>query len=98
MYLPFLIAKNMGEGITVQSTTLSPVQPFDRQDYAVRHAIIFEDLLQTDRANFVYNIAPDSYEEVFIFWEQKADPQAVPSLVQALKGLGIKNIVFVNFE
>lgn len=95
MYVPFLIARYMGEGVMVQSTTRSPVHPQLGEDYAVKHAIAFRDPFNPEVANFVYNIPPCHYDEVFVFWERKVEPAQVGSLVQSFKQLGFKNIVFI---
>ncbi|WP_238442560.1 phosphoribosyltransferase family protein [Desulforamulus reducens] len=97
MYIPCLIAKYMGEGIMVQSTTRSPVHPYLGTDYAVKYAINFEDPHNPDVKNYIYNIPPNYYDEVFVFWERKVVPEQVKPFVQALHKLGIENIVFVYF-
>lgn len=95
MYIPFLIASYMGVGVMVQSTTRSPVHPHARDDYAVKHAITFIDPFRPGVENFVYNIPPHHYDDVFVFWERKVQPEQVGSLVQSLGQLGFKNIVFI---
>lgn len=97
MYIPFLISLHMGEGVLVQSTTRSPVHPHPEEEYAVKHAITFEDPFRPGIKNFIYNIPSDHYEEVFVFWERKVLPEQVAPLVQSLRGAGIDKIVFVNF-
>lgn len=97
MYIPFLIAQFMGDGVWVQSTTRSPVHPCLKDDYAVKYAIPLEDPFRPDIKNFVYNIPPYYYDEVFIFWERSVQPEQVAPLVLALKRLGITCITFVIF-
>lgn len=97
MYIPFLIALYMGDGVLVQSTTRSPVHPHLREDYAVKYAITFEDPFRPGIKNFIYNIPPGYYDEIFVFWERKVLPEQVAPLVQSLKRLGVNNIVFVSF-
>lgn len=97
MYIPFLIANHMGPAVMVSSTTRSPVHPHLRDDYAIKHAIAFEDPFRPGSQNFVYNIPPDYYDEVFVFWERKVLPGQVVPLVHALKKLGVQHIVFVYF-
>lgn len=96
MYLPFLIASFMGDGVRVQSTTRSPVHPLLKKDYAVQYAITFEDPFNPGIKNFVYNIPPGCYDEVFVFWERRALPQQAVPLVQSFKQLGIDKIHFVS--
>lgn len=97
MYIPFQIARYMGEGVLVQSTTRSPVHPYAKEDYAVKYAITFEDPFRPGVKNFIYNIPPNYYDEVFVFWERAVRREQVAPLVHSLRMLGIANIVFVNF-
>lgn len=97
MYIPLLISRFMGKGILAQSTTRSPVHPHLAEDYAVNYAITFEDPFRRDIKNYIYNIQPGHYDEVFVFWERKVLPEQVAPLVKALKLAGINNISFVNF-
>lgn len=97
MYIPFLISRFMGEGVVVQATTRSPVHPHLRDDYAVKQAITFADPFNPGIKNFIYNIPPNYYDEVFVFWERKVLSEQVAPFVQALRELGIKSLVFVNF-
>ena len=97
MYIPFLISTFMGDSVLVQSTTRSPVHPHLKQDYAVKRAITFEDPYHPGIKNFVYNIQPGYYDEVFVFWERQVAVQQVAPLLQAFKQSGIDKIHFVNF-
>lgn len=97
MYLPFLIARYMGDGVWVQSTTRSPVHPRLREDYGIKYAITFEDPFRPGVPNYVYNIPPRGYDEVYIFWERRVLPRQVAPLVQALQQAGIPDITFVYF-
>lgn len=94
MYLPFLVANFMGD-VKVQSTTRSPVHPHLTEGYAIKHAITFEDPFRPGVKNFIYNIPPNHYDEVFVFWERKVLPEQVAPLVQGFARLGIKNIIFI---
>ena len=97
MYIPFLISLFMGAGVLVQSTTRSPVHPHLKKGYAVQYAVTFEDPFNPGIKNFVYNIPPGYYEDVFVFWEKHVSVQQVAPLVQAFKQLGIDKINFVSF-
>ncbi len=96
MYIPFCIAKHMGEGVSVQSTTRSPVHPNPEPDYAVKQAITFYDPVKPEIKNFVYNIPPFYYDEIYIFWERETEPEQVQPLVAAINELGISNITFIS--
>ncbi len=95
MYTPFLIGSCMGEGVMVQSTTRSPVRPLNRADYAVKYAISFLDPFKPGVKNFVYNIPPFHYDDVFVFWERKVQPAQVAPLVQSFGRLGFKDVTFI---
>lgn len=97
MYIPFLIANFMGDDVVVQSTTRSPVHPHARDNYAVKHVLSFADPFRPGIKNFIYNIPPNCYEEVFVFWERRVEAEQVAPFIKALKKLGIENIVFVYF-
>lgn len=96
MYIPFRIAEHMGEGIYVQSTTRSPVHPRLEPEYAIKQALTFYDPVRPQIKNFVYNIPPGHYDEVYIFWERETAPEQVWPLVTAFYDLGITNITFVT--
>lgn len=71
MYIPFRIAGYMGEGVNVQSTTRSPIFPVQRENYGVQQAICFANPEDGSIVNYVYNIPPDHYDDVFIFLKEK---------------------------
>ncbi|MCL0080977.1 TRSP domain-containing protein, partial [Peptococcaceae bacterium] len=95
MYIPFYIASYMGAGVFVQSTTRSPVHPCSEPAYAIKQAIVFDDPFKPGIKNFVYNIPPDHYDQVYVFWERMVRPAQVQPLVTALSALGIANITFI---
>jgi hypothetical protein len=98
MHIPFLVAQSMGPGVMVQSTTRSPVHPIGKDNYAVKHGISFNDPYNKSITNFIYNIPPNHYDEVFMFWERELSPEQVKPLLQGLKASGINLIVFVRMS
>lgn len=96
MYIPFKIATYMGEGVSVQSTTRSPVHPANRPGYAVQQALSFPCPEDNSIMNYVYNIPEGHYDEVFIFLERAADAEDLAGLLQAFAPLGIPNIYYVT--
>ncbi|MEG6615766.1 phosphoribosyltransferase family protein [Peptococcaceae bacterium 1198_IL3148] len=94
MHIPFMIAEAMGKGVVVQSTTRSPVHPINKDNYGVKHALTFKDP-HNAVSNFVYNIPPNRYDEVFVFWERPVLPRQVEPLLIGFQQLGIKHVVFV---
>lgn len=95
MYIPFKIAGYMGEGVSVQSTTRSPIYPAEHADYGVQQAISFASPDDESITNYLYNIPVGYYDEVFIFLERATDPKGLESLLQALVPLAIPRIVCI---
>ena len=96
MYIPFKIAAYMGDGVSVQSTTRSPVHPAKHTGYAVKYAISFPCPEDNSIMNYIYNIPAGYYDEVFIFLERKVDAQGLAGLLQAFAPLGIPRIYCVT--
>jgi len=92
MYIPFRIASYMGEGVSVQSTTRSPIHPAGHANYGVQQAISFSSPDDSSIVNYVYNIPVGYYEEVFIFFERLVSNKALESLLEAFKQLNIPKI------
>jgi len=95
MYIPFKIASYMGDGVSVQSTTRSPIYPAQHAGYAVKQAISFSSPDDNLITNYVYNIPRGCYDEVFIFMERAVDDQGLESLLLALETLAIPKINLV---
>lgn len=95
MYVPFRIASFMGEGVSVQSTTRSPIYPAQHADYAIKEAISFTSPEDSSIINYLYNIPKGYYDEVFIFMERAVDAKNLESLLQAVEPLTIPKICFV---
>jgi len=95
MYIPFKIASYMGEGVSVQSTTRSPIYPAQHTGYAVQQAITFASPDDPSMVHYVYNIPSGYYDEVFVFMEREVDANRLESFLQALAPLGIPKIYIV---
>ena len=98
IYIPAMIASKMGDNIYYHSTTRSPVYPINEEDYAVKTAIQFDNPYDNEVENFIYNILPDQYEEVYIFLEIDIETRKKENIVKALAGFGIKYVRFVVFS
>ena len=96
MYIPFKIASYMGEGVSVQSTTRSPIHPAEHTDYGVQQAISFASPDDHFIINYLYNVPAGYYNEVFIFLERAVDEKALEPLLQALAPLAIPKIVCIS--
>jgi uracil phosphoribosyltransferase len=95
MYIPFRIASYMGEGVKVQSTTRSPIYAAESEHYAVRQVISFSNAEDGFITNYLYNIPPNHYDEIFIFLEREVDSNRLEPLLHALSSLGIVRIYVV---
>jgi hypothetical protein len=95
MYIPMVIASLMGEGVKYQSTTRSPIYATVRDQYAVTSAYRFDSLEDAAVDNFMYNIAPGQYDEVFVFFERELEPMNRVSFERAIHQLGIPHVFFV---
>jgi hypothetical protein len=89
MYIPMRIASLMGEGVLYQSTTRSPIYPTEREQYAVTSAYRFDSLEDAAVDNYMYNLAPGQYDEVFVFIERELAPQQIQSFERTLRQVGI---------
>ncbi len=95
IYLPSLIASGMGEGIMYQSTTRSPIHPLSQRGYPVENAILCASPEDPAITNYIYNVVPGQYREVFVFSEREMGKQCQNHMARELSRLGIKHLVFV---
>jgi hypothetical protein len=51
-----------------------------------------------DVAHFVYNIPPDDYDELFVFFEREVQPENLQLLLKQVEKLQIKSIKIVFFS
>lgn len=98
MYIPMRIAAEMGEGIFYQSTTRSPIYPSPSEEYAISSAYPFTSTDHSAIPNFIYNILPHTYDELFLFIERQGDPLDLSSLSDMLAQLGIPRVHLVYFN
>jgi adenine/guanine phosphoribosyltransferase-like PRPP-binding protein len=98
MYIPMRMASLMGEEVYYQSTTRSPIHAIHRDQYAVSSAYRFDSLDDPAVANFIYNVAPGTYDEAFIFIERELDGEHRKSFERALALMGIPKVNLVYFS
>jgi hypothetical protein len=98
MYLPMKIASEMGDHIFYQSTTRSPIYVEDQEDYGARYGLFFPNPEDQTILNFVYNIKPGQYDELFIFFERKLDIKAQERLLMEFEKLQFQSIKLVFFS
>jgi hypothetical protein len=97
MYIPMRIAAEMGEGIFYQSSTRSPIHPFEQKEYAVKNKFAFHSPDDPAVPYYFYNVPKGVYEELFVFIERPSGPDALKSYEKALLSTGIPQIKIVLF-
>jgi len=95
MYLPMKIASYMGEGIYYHSTTRSPIYQTTQESYTIQNKFSFNCPENPGVMNYLYNIHPYQYDEVFIFIERITSEEGIKSLLHDLKRTFIPNITVV---
>ncbi|WP_372660560.1 phosphoribosyltransferase family protein [Cohnella sp.] len=98
MYIPMRIASLMGDGVFYQSTTRSPIYPSNRDEYAVTSAYRFDSSEDANVDNFMYNLTPGQYDEIFVFIERELEPQKRESFERVLRKIGIPLVHLVYFS
>jgi len=96
MYIPMKISSHMGKNVLYQSTTRSPIHPRDREGYGARNGFVFSSPDDPDIVNYLYNIPPGRYDELFLFFERKPPRQRIASLLEQLRRTGIPKMVLVH--
>ncbi|MBY0145377.1 phosphoribosyltransferase family protein [Neobacillus niacini] len=98
MYIPMKLAVEMGGNVFYQSTTRSPIYIQDIDGYGARHGLSFPNPEDPNVAHFVYNIPPDEYDELFVFFEREVSVENLQPLLNQVKKLKIKSIKIVFFS
>lgn len=96
IYIPSLIASNIGEGILYQSTTRSPIYSLQKENYPINNYIKFTDKSKVDK--FIYNIIQNKYKEVFIFLEKDIDEDIKKYISLELSKLGVEHLVYIKLK
>ena len=96
MYLPMRIACALGDDVLYQSTTRSPVYPFNEENYAVKSASSYESPEHPGVINYLYNIIPGSYDNICVFFERPVDSERLLLMQHVLEKTGCRNVYFVT--
>ncbi len=96
MYLPMKLASLMGDGVSFQSTTRSPIFQIDRTGYPIRQKFRFESPETNGVTNFLYNIEKGHYEDLFILLERGISRDRVEPLLKAINQVGVSNLYVVS--
>ncbi|MBT2289900.1 phosphoribosyltransferase family protein [Paenibacillus albidus] len=92
MYLPMRIAAEMGDGISYQSTTRSPIHPERRPDYGVHSAAAYPSAGDPEITNFIYNVEPGQYDEIFVLLEREVPPERIKPMTDILQKLAGRKV------
>lgn len=87
MYLPMRIAAEMGEGVSYQSSTRSPIHPQRRPDYGVHSAAAYPSAGDPEIRNYIYNIDPGQYGDIFVLLERDVPRGRIEPMTDILKVL-----------
>ncbi len=98
MYLPMKIAAFMGEHVSYQSTTRSPIHPSDRERYAVKNGYSFPNPEDEAVKHFVYNLPKQGYDEVFVFVEKPVTQKSLRPLLEICSDRNIENVTIATFS
>ena len=98
IYGPALIAYGMGEGVRYQSTTRSPILTDASESYPIREALTFAKPEDHSISNYIYNLLPNTWEEIFWIFEREVDEVFMMQMTQALKARGVKKIHFISCD
>ncbi|MCG7409683.1 phosphoribosyltransferase family protein [Paenibacillus sp. ACRRX] len=96
MYIPMRLASEMGEGVSYQSSTRSPIYPHRQQGYGIQNVFSFDSMDCRGTLNFFYNVPLDTYDELFVFIERAAGDEQEASFLDAcrLTGIPVIHIVY----
>jgi adenine/guanine phosphoribosyltransferase-like PRPP-binding protein len=83
MYIPMVLACQMGENIYYHSTTRSPI--YAHEDSTIYEKITFQSPEFQGVTNYLYNLSHGSYDEIFVVFERIVDQQALKELVSQLQ-------------
>ncbi|GAA0122707.1 MAG: phosphoribosyltransferase domain-containing protein [Clostridium argentinense] len=99
IFLPSLVACNLGDNVIFHSSTISPIYCDNSYDfYGIKNKIELDSLFNKSNKNFLYNIPRDTYKNLIYFTERPLDNKSKENLLKELKNLGILKVIFVSFN
>ncbi len=98
MYIPMRIAAELGPDVYYQSTTRSPVYPHREEEYGVACGVTYPSPEDSTVGNFIYNVEPGQYDEIFVLLERESDPERMKPMLDALSCLGCDKVHVVYFN
>jgi len=97
MYLPMKIASLMGNEVYFQSTTRSPILVSNSNDYLIQSKYTFPCPEDHSVQHYFYQIEPNMYQEVFVFFERELDEVDVAPFIKQLAFL-FPNVFVVSLS
>ncbi|SNX68264.1 phosphoribosyltransferase-like predicted ribonucleoside biosynthesis protein [Bacillus oleivorans] len=97
MYLPMLLASELGEDVLYQSTTRSPIHVQQTPDYGILRGSHFPAPIDEEISHYVYNILENQYNEIWVFYERMPKLENVDKMREALMYTGVKKINIFYF-
>ncbi|PLS03586.1 hypothetical protein CVD27_14145 [Neobacillus cucumis] len=98
MYLPMKLAAEIGKDVYYQSTTRSPIYIKNVDGYGARFGVTFPNPDDEEITHFVYNIPPNYYDELFIFFEREVSEKRLRPMLEEFKKLSFQTIKIVFFS
>ncbi len=98
MYVPMKLASYMGQGVSYQSTTRSPIYIEKSEQYGAQYGITFPNPEDGGIKQFVYNIPPNEYDQLFVFFERAVSMDKLQPMLQELMKANIPEIKVVFFN
>ncbi|MED3553523.1 phosphoribosyltransferase family protein [Cytobacillus praedii] len=98
MYVPMKLASYMGEGVSYQSTTRSPIYIENHEQYGAKYGLTFPNPEDGGIKQFVYNIPPNKYDQVFVFFERAVSMDKLQPMLHELMKANIPDIKVVFFN
>nr|WP_226659971.1 phosphoribosyltransferase family protein [Pseudalkalibacillus hwajinpoensis] len=96
MYIPMKIASYLEGDISYHSTTRSPIQPVNLDNYAITEGFTFQNPEDQAIQHYVYNIPKGEYDEVFVFFEKRVSDENVMEIATLLNEREIKTVYIVT--
>ena len=98
MYLPMKVASLMGSGVKYHSSTRSPIYPNQAEDYGANWKLEFPNPEDSQIKNFVYNIPPNGYDDIFLMFEREVPAESLKPFLDQLGKTGINDIKIIFFS
>lgn len=95
MYIPLLLAAEMGDGVFYHSTTRSPICDNKSQGYPIQSKYPYVNPYDLETINYIYNIEKGLYDEIYIMFETEVNMDYTKKMLNIFKDLDIKNINLV---